>query len=108
MKVEWQCISSQTMQIMPPCGRRGSTISIISRDVINGIAAFSGLSVDKASDGYQLQFTLYDEYDLDMDKVIGVQFAVEVGNRFALALEITPQPESAYGGSFFGMVTSLH
>ena len=81
------------------------TISIISRDVINGIVAFSGLSVDKASDGYQLQFTLHDEYDLVMDKVTGEQFAVEVGNRFAL--EITSQPESAYGGSVFGNQPAL-
>ena len=42
-----------------------------------------------------------------MDKVIGVQFAVEVGNRFAL--EIISQPESAYeyGGSVFGNQPAL-
>ena len=81
------------------------TISIISQDVTNGIAIFTGLSIDKADYGYQLQFTLYDEYDLVMDTETGEQFAVEVGNRFAL--EITSQPEGAYGGNIFGNQPAL-
>ena len=39
------------------------------------------------------------------DKVIGVQFAVEIGNRFALG--ITQQPESAHGGSVVGNQSAL-
>ena len=40
-----------------------------------------------------------------MDTETGEQFAVEVGNRFAL--EITSQPEGAYGGNIFGNQPAL-
>jgi hypothetical protein len=81
--------------------RKDEEIGDISTGVVDGVARFSGLSIDVASEGYQLQFTLYDEYDLVMGTVIGAPFVVEVGDPFAL--EVISQPESAYGGGVFGI-----
>jgi hypothetical protein len=78
----------------------GDAAVTVSQDIIDGKAHFAGLGIDLASAGYQLQFTLYDEYDLVMGSTTGEMFAVEVGNRFIL--DITTQPESAYGGNVFG------
>ena len=74
--------------------------SAISQDVIDGRAEFSGLSINIAGEGYQLQFTLYDEYDLIMGTAVGDEITVEVGDRFML--DIIAHPESAYGGKAFG------
>lgn len=74
--------------------------AIISQDVIDGRAEFTGLNIDIAGEGYQLQFTLYDEDDLIMGTAVGEQITVEVGNRFKL--DIVTHPESAYGGAVFG------
>jgi hypothetical protein len=81
--------------------RKDGEIGDISTVIIGGVATFSGLSIDVASEGYQLQFTLYDEYDLVMETVIGAPFVVEVGDPFAL--EVISQPESAFGGGVFGI-----
>ena len=80
--------------------RKEDEVGIISQDVSDGRAAFSGLSVDRAGEGYQLEFILYDEHDLVMGSAASNSFSVEVGKPFAL--EITSQPENAYGGDVFG------
>ncbi|KAL3786858.1 hypothetical protein HJC23_013779 [Cyclotella cryptica] len=72
-----------------------------SQKVENGRAAFSDLMVDKAGEGYQLKFVLYDEYDLVLGTTVGQRFAVRIGERFML--DVTSQPENAYGGSAFGI-----
>lgn len=72
----------------------------VSQDVIHGRVDFKDLGINAAGN-YQLRFTLYDEHDLIMATTIGDNFTVSVGEMYQLGLNT--QPESAFGGSEFGI-----
>eukprot|EP00984_Skeletonema_dohrnii_P016875 scaffold7561_cov227-Skeletonema_dohrnii-CCMP3373.AAC.8 len=72
----------------------------VSQDVIDGRVDFNGLGVNAAGN-YQLKFTLYDEHDLIMATTIGNNFTVSVGEMHQLG--IITHPESAFGGTEFGI-----
>lgn len=91
-----------------PITNAAAESTFVSENVVDGQAIFKGLGIDAAGQGYTLQFTLYDEYDLVMGTVLGEEFDVVVGD--AYRLELTTQPESAYGGSAFGSqpIAAIH
>lgn len=72
---------------------------LVSQDVVNGHVFFEGLGIDETGE-YQLEFVLYDEFNLVLGTTIGNLFSVEVGERYKL--DIVTQPEVAYGGGVFG------
>lgn len=74
--------------------------TFVSVTVENGLAVFSGLGIDTSGEGYRLKFVFYDEHEILMDIVVSEEFTVEVGEIFQLG--VVTQPETAYGGTFFG------
>jgi hypothetical protein len=82
---------------MPNASAAGT---FIPENVVDGQVIFKGLGIDAASRGYTLKFTLYNEYDLIMGTVFRKEFTVKVG--YAYRLELSTQPETAYGGRAFG------
>jgi len=67
--------------------------------ILDGVAQFYGLLVNKAGDDYRIRFTLRDEFGNIVAFAVGGLFTVNVGEAYQIG--IMTQPALAYGGSPF-------
>lgn len=68
----------------------------ISAPLVHGDAIFSFLCVNMAADGYQVKYTLQDEFNITLASIVGNEFRVKIGSPFQIG--VIRIPEIIFGG----------
>jgi hypothetical protein len=63
---------------------------------VRGIAKFSNLCINKADEGYRIEYVIIDEYGLILAQTLGRSLRVKIGSVFRLG--VVRHPSEAYGG----------